>query len=130
MSNEIKVTKRELVERLLAGEKLYTERDPQNYVIYDESHINPFRLVITGDTGDSSLEMKGVWDRQIWYTKTEWYENIPPEGVLCWVWDDDCTKSVNIVILYDKDKDFPFMNDMNCWENATPIRPEECYTGD
>ena len=127
MINSIKLTKRELVERLLAGEKLYTERDLKNYVIYDESHINPFRLVITGD---SSLEMKGVWGRQIWYTKTGWYENIPPEGVLCWVWDDGCAKSVNIVTLYDKDKDFPFMSDLDCWENAAPIKPEECYTGD
>jgi hypothetical protein len=38
MINEIRATKRELVERLLAGEKLYTERDLQNYVIYDESY--------------------------------------------------------------------------------------------
>mgnify|MGYP003109597787 CR=1 FL=1 len=129
-TNEITLTKRELVERLLAGEKLYTDRNIKNYVVYDEDYSNPFRFVITGNTGESSLEMDGVWSRQIWYTKTEWYENIPPKGVLCWVWDHGYSKSVNIVTRYNQKKLSPFMGNMNCWQNATPIRPEECYADD
>ena len=59
-----------------------------------------------------------------------WYENIPKEGILCWVWDrDDYSKSnAEPIILFEKNSEYPFIsNNTVGWVNAEPVKPEECW---
>ena len=54
-----------------------------------------------------------------------WYENIPKEGVLCWVGDHDKQELVATYII-SKTK---YFNDLreNQWLEAIPVKPEECW---
>jgi len=60
----------------------------------------------------------------------EWYNNIPKEGILCWVWNDkyEKEKHASIVIDYSEQfKTFKIKFFENWWHNAELIKPEECY---
>lgn len=65
-----------------------------------------------------------------WTVESHWYENIPSEGVLCWVKDevdDEC--EVDTVILYNTEsKDYPFKGRREGWTHATPVKPSECLS--
>ncbi|WP_461521562.1 hypothetical protein [Porticoccus sp.] len=59
----------------------------------------------------------------------EWYENIPPEGVLCWVWDiAECRINAATDLIKDYMPTFscPFVG-VRVWRYATPIKPSECW---
>lgn len=59
----------------------------------------------------------------------EWYENIPPQGVLCWVWDNDDSKTdavLVIVVNYAPTTRYPFETKYgNDYMFAKPLTEEE-----
>lgn len=62
----------------------------------------------------------------------KWYDNIPIEGILCWVWDgkyeNPKTLVVQVVMLHDNRG---YVDSENVeWDNAEPVKPEECYHED
>lgn len=130
MINELKLTKKELIERLLNGDKLYSHSDCKSYAIYDEKYTYPFRYIQTKYGANRPFRK---WELGTWYTKTEWYENISPEGVLCWVWDyGDGTdaRHISVITGYDKGLVAPFNSRGLSWCGARPIKPEDCYIDD
>lgn len=55
-----------------------------------------------------------------------WYENIPPQGILCWVWDGEETKKKYIVqIVLRKGESEWYVTQSNWWSNATPLTRKE-----
>jgi hypothetical protein len=57
--------------------------------------------------------------------KTAWYENIPQQGILCWVWDsDESLKYPTFVKGYEYACAFPFIGGVR-WKNAIPLTLEE-----
>lgn len=60
------------------------------------------------------------------YKDTQWYNNIPDEGILCWVDDyNDYTKDTATII---KSKKLNFIGlEGSFWKFATPVKPEECF---
>ena len=62
--------------------------------------------------------------------KEEWYEGDfkkkYPNGVLCWVWDDNLEPKMYVIIDIDYNSNYKFVT--CCRENfkyAKPVRPEE-----
>ncbi len=56
----------------------------------------------------------------------EWYERIPPEGIICWIGEKKAF--VKIIKKYHPDKTFPFEDEEGkVWFYATPVKPEECW---
>ena len=62
----------------------------------------------------------------------EWYDDIPPEGILCWVGGTENEKSFAAKIIeYDTKWTLPFIDeDTNHWQYAEPVKPEECWKGE
>ena len=63
------------------------------------------------------------------YIQPKWYDNIPKQGILCWVWDTlDGTKDVGIIhAIKEDDKSIRYLDNHNqyLWEYAVPITEEE-----
>ena len=65
------------------------------------------------------------------YIEPKWYDNIPEQGILCWVWDTlDGTKDVGIIHSIEKDQEGKptqyLDNYSRCpWDNAIPVTEEE-----
>ena len=65
------------------------------------------------------------------YIKPKWYDNIPEQGILCWVWDTlDDIKDVGIIHSIEKDQEGKptqyLDNHSRCpWDNAIPVTEEE-----
>ena len=60
----------------------------------------------------------------------EWYEDIPPEGVICWVWDEEEDKRIEIITRYSANHMCPFYGKTCNWKFAEPVKPEECLQSD
>jgi hypothetical protein len=71
-------------------------------------------------------------DYEKYVEPSKWYENIPKQGILCWVWyKGDKGKDIAIVLSYDKNERRPF-NTKNAemledcgYDFATPLTEEE-----
>jgi hypothetical protein len=61
------------------------------------------------------------------YHEPKWYDNIPGEGVLCWVSDTYQSeyKIVCLINKYIKEREFKFCSMFSSWTYATPITIEE-----
>jgi len=60
----------------------------------------------------------------------EWHDNIPKEGVLCWVWDSDGNEKfgAKIVTSHRSKWQFRFQTiDNSGWKHAKPVKTEECW---
>ena len=73
------------------------------------------------------------WLREAHYRIIEptWYDNIPEEGVICWVWDYDKSQQIASVVVkhaYSNIDDHKFSNRYGAvWKNAKPITAYELY---
>ncbi len=59
----------------------------------------------------------------------KWYHNIPPQGIICWVWYR-CSdvKTVRLIKEYapDKNSEYPYRDDgTSMWAKAIPVKPED-----
>lgn len=61
------------------------------------------------------------------YVEPQWFENIPEQGILCWVWYREEARDLGIVISYDAVKDpvYPFETKSSVYKYATPASLEE-----
>jgi len=81
------------------------------------------------------VENRVCWDDNIKYRPKpkEWFDDIPKEGILCWVWDSErvpIERSVSIICKNKTVQNIPFESVTGAtWRFATPIKPEECYQG-
>jgi hypothetical protein len=91
-------SKKEFALALMSGRRFSTPRG--NICYYDGSiHDNPF--VVAADYA-ASYPMKGVWDEFANVTEIfepRWYDNIPPQGILCWVSNNASTERTNVAIV-------------------------------
>jgi len=106
-------SKKELAEALLKG-RIFDYQGKNLY--FDSDFEVPFRY------GASPLH--GVWS---FYNKVteikEWYEDIPEQGILCWVWGDGALKTAAIIKAYHKGSFH--INDYESWSYATPMLKED-----
>jgi hypothetical protein len=88
-------------------------------------------IEVLGVIGGWSTIDNPTWSQSDQYRpeKKEWYENIPKEGVLCWVWDTTSVeRRASLVVKYiPNDKTHNFQTTVTKWKYAEPIKPEECY---
>jgi len=60
------------------------------------------------------------------YVEPQWYDNIPEQGILCWVWDGDyADKRVTVIRRYAKDSYEEGGTSTWFWYNAIPLTHEE-----
>lgn len=68
------------------------------------------------------------FDREI-YTKcvkSEWYDNIPEKGRLCWVWDNDSIlRCPSVVLGYKPDLSYKFRTADSGFQNAILMTSDE-----
>ncbi len=66
----------------------------------------------------------------------EWYEDIPKEGVICWVWDNyEDRKCLRLVVGFRQGAKYPFEGAVNGfiketisnWKHAEPVKCNELY---
>ena len=114
----------DLIDNLRAG-KRYTRANSLNesYAVlhYDKAHIrNPFRYGLKPWDWRGITELKEI-------TESHWYENIPSEGVLCWVTTSDTSheKPACLIFSYTA-KLFIDAGDYG-WDTATPVQPKDLY---
>jgi hypothetical protein len=69
--------------------------------------------------------------------KKEWFDNIPKNGIACWVADveNDLDERIKIIVGYDPDESYPFESNDSCsWKYAIPFSNEDVkkfvYQGD
>jgi hypothetical protein len=90
-------SKQEFALALMSGRRFSTPRG--NICYYDGSiHDNPFLVV----SDLSQIRMKGVWDEFANVTEIfepRWYDNIPPQGILCWVSDNASTERRHVAVV-------------------------------
>lgn len=64
----------------------------------------------------------------VFYVPAKWYENIPPKGVLCWVWDnDEDQEHLRIINYYDEGAtdSYYFKSEHDYWKFAEPVKLSE-----
>jgi hypothetical protein len=110
----------------------------KNYVIGDKyfsarkAHALGEPVEVLGNLGVWSITTNPKWLPALQYRpkKKEWYDNIPKDGVLCWVWD--ATKNdiqPRVITSYSDWVGIEFEASGFRWRHAEPIKPEECYQG-
>ena len=119
-----KITKRELMTALMEGRR-FTIDPCINFVNYPEIHWDE-------NFGNSPIRM-GIkpWDwRGFKYlheiTESHWYDNIPEEGVLCWVCDEADNTKVMAVFIHSIDGGFK-EKDSCTWIYANPVTSADLY---
>lgn len=69
-----------------------------------------------------------LWeDNNKYRVKPNWYDNIPEEGVLCWVDFDDEIARLRLVTSYDEEQEKFFDDSGVKWYTATPITSSELF---
>lgn len=113
-------SKKEAIQRMMDGEVFYGEGGAKIY--YEEASSGaPFRCVVDGRNNP----LTGLFDLfDEWQTKTEWYENIPEQGVLCWVWvESPAGRQLRVIVRTDHDSFIAAGG--GAWKNAEPVKLEE-----
>lgn len=112
--------KTELATRLIAGETFYHKGDA---IFYDETYCIPFRI--------ENATMVATWNKYSEFTiKSNWYQNIPEEGIICWVSDinPDEHDQVSIIREYRDKAREPFVTYKdNTYQFTTSVAPEDIY---
>lgn len=87
----------------------------------------PGRLKFYWKGAGEQHEIQDFW--KVYWEVAEvlpWYERIPEQKILCWVWDKDKkAASPQIVIGYVLEDGYPFVTGCSRWRNAEPITLDE-----
>lgn len=122
-------------ENLKRGDKvLIDDRNERIFLAYIEGAKDPY--ICVSDYCNTSFLM-GEWfsytswsENEVSAVEKPWYEKIPEDGVVCWVWDDDKRRTTDIIVGYDKPSRVRFQSAFGLfWQNAEPIKPEDLYQG-
>ena len=123
-----KITKRELMTALMEGRRFVSK--PHDYPVNCD-----LEYVIHWDDnfGDSPIRLgTGRW---LWrgfkylheITESHWYDNIPEEGVLCWVTTSDTSHEKPACLIFSyTGRLFVDAGDYG-WDTATPVKPADLY---
>ena len=105
------------------------------YVI-DDKHVEARKAFAIGEPIEYSDDGGTTWADELFSTwqndynyrpkSKEWFDKIPKEGILCWVWDNYNEGIKVATMIMSKTKYFNDLRD-NEWKNAEPVKPEECY---
>lgn len=118
-------SKKELVIALIDGRRFKTMSG--RILFYDETiTADPFRCKDGVDL--FSKAMADAWSHYDTVTELkEWYNNIPKDGVLCWVWNDnEYEKSIRLVMCAKVRNTVLFRTNPSVyWNSARPLTKEE-----
>ncbi|MFA5670263.1 MAG: hypothetical protein WC967_13555 [Balneolaceae bacterium] len=118
---------KEVMEALLAGKVLVSKSG------------NALYKLAKGEVVNCNKQRKTDWTVSYYFAEylvpsteyippKEWYEQIPEEGVLCWVWDkgDNAFTIVGIVTKYESNNTYPFITTSDCeWKHAKPVTQKD-----
>ena len=110
-------SKKELAQALLNGRRFKT--DNGTLIYFDENRDIPFTCPVS--------YMRNTWDVSNSLTELKhWYDNIPEQGVLCWVWNGTNTAHIRAVTGYHtEDSIQTFTAPQGCWSHAKPLTKRE-----
>lgn len=122
-------------QNLKRGDIILCNNKKRIFVTYIEGGFCPYVCVTIGD--ETNFKNDRPFDVTIWQEEDvsakpkEWYEQIPEEGVICWVSAENSNERNTVAIIksYVSCAEHPFISKKVCWKYATPIKPEECYKG-
>ena len=111
-------SQREIYKSLLDGNTLISCSGDKRRIDF----VTGFLVDEKGNKQNSFFDKPDSWAE---YNEPQWYDKIPKEGVLCKLWSDNTVLVYGIVIKYENNK---FIGNLGCsFENAVPVKPEECY---
>jgi len=116
-------SKKQFAKAIMRGRK-FKFKEYGDLIHYDKTKENPFRC--------SNAVLQGIWEYYNSPDLTEilpekpWYNDIPEEGVWCYVWDSESYKRINIqkVTKYVATDDFPFKVQKGCYYKHAESVPE------
>jgi hypothetical protein len=115
-------SKKELAQRLIDGEVFYI--DGNQILFCENTGTDPFRF-----NNESLYSCWNAYER--FQKEVNWWDNIPEEGVLCWVSDTNKNLKSNPSIVKRKDFGGNFITTNGTpWFYATPVQPEDCFNYD
>jgi hypothetical protein len=87
------------------------------------------------DSGEVLKPTKSVENLSIAPIKPKWYNNIPKEGVICWVSDmteepSRDSSAVDVIYEYRGDEGMYKFKGEDNWAYAVPVKPSECLQED
>ncbi len=104
-------------------------------IVIGDKHVEARKVHALGESVE--VLSSGVWlrcDQPKWITdkkyrpkKKEWYDDIPEGGTLCH-YGDSILKFVGYILAKTNDR-FIDEDDIS-WDQAVPVKPEECYQGE
>lgn len=121
-------SKEEFAQAMLEGRKFLTPLRLLVFADLEKHPTSPFRLENTCGLSEPLDDAWSLFDKVTEIIEpAPWYENIPEQGVLCWVWstDDELDKEIRIVVGYNKFSGYPFLLKDGVLTNVTPLTPEE-----
>ncbi len=113
-------SKTHMAQCLLEGRRFRDEYGCE--IFFDPSKSrSPFRY------GDEDLDWKWNYFNDEWEEIIPWHKNIPNQGVLCWVWDEEeDVKAIRNVTGYTDYSSYSFRGDDDFgWFHAQPLTREE-----
>ena len=111
-----------LLEHLINGGKAINIHSNCIYYLKD-NHL--YREYKGSKEGNQSISFIEPYYYFVPYKEPKWYDNIPKEGVLCWVWDDhEKNKIIDVVTCFNKIQYFETLSD-GTWLNAIPLTIKE-----
>jgi hypothetical protein len=125
-------SKKELAQALIDGRIFITPMGRKLYFL-EQSESSPFRYSAGGSVSDS---MSGVWGD---YAKLQeevevmWYNAIPKQGVICWVWNTGKQKDATLKVVhgYSPHERAPYLIESGVgYLYAIPVKAEELCEGE
>jgi hypothetical protein len=112
-------SQREVYQSLLDGKTLISNSGEKRRIDFSTG-------ILVNEKGNKAISFFNNPNSWSEYKEQQWYENIPSEGVLCWV--DDDKENIKDGARIIKRKDYGFIDSEGFdWKYATPVKPEECY---
>lgn len=112
----------EIYKHLLDGGKLKSIRFNSCIVFLNKEGV----LVNQNNTiVETNFKHPESWET---YIDPRWYENIPENGVLCWVSDESETSQLQVdrIVTVNKISSIEFVDNFGePWKYATPVKPED-----
>ena len=126
-------SEKEFAYALLEGREFINSDDP-NPTRHGNTYVfkNGFKTMLKGGGGYLAMDAYD-WNRHNKVTEIvapKWYENIPEQGVLCWVHNSNPKRKVRIdlIVYFDTTKQEGtgrFQSAFSDWEYAIPLTKEE-----
>lgn len=118
-------SKKDFILALMNGREFYLNKKEDGYCYYDkDTEGTPFKF----SSHDKHIRpLEGVFELyNSLYEEVVWYKNIPPQGILCWVWNNDGdSKHTKMVVRTSGSVFYTGPGIGGCWQNAVPMTKEE-----